>query len=76
MKLILSDIIMPKMGGFALFRALKNINPCVKAVLMTAYPVGEEKDKFFSEGILNWIQKPINLNKLSQIIKNALEKNT
>ncbi|MDQ3967277.1 MAG: response regulator [Thermoproteota archaeon] len=68
--LILSDIRMPEMSGIQLARKVKDINPSIKVVLMTAYEV---KDNMFSKvspsiHIDGFIQKPISMTDLTNKI--------
>ncbi len=73
---VISDIIMPEMGGRELHQALKQYNPSVRMVLMSGYPF-EEKDKIlFSNGTVNWIQKPFSLEQLGQIVGTVMDAST
>jgi DNA-binding NtrC family response regulator len=68
--LMLSDIRMPEMSGIQLARKVKDINPTIKVVLMSAYEV---KDNMFSKvfpsiHIDGFIQKPISITDLTNKI--------
>ena len=70
--LILSDVVMPEMGGIALFRALSEQEISVPIVLMTGHPMKEELHGLQSEGLAAWLLKPPSLKQLSQIIAQIL----
>jgi two-component system response regulator ChvI len=72
--LMLSDIRMPKMSGIQLAKKVKEANPRIKVVLITAYEV---KDNEFSEvfppiHIDGFIQKPISITELTNKILDIL----
>jgi CheY-like chemotaxis protein len=73
--LMLSDIRMPKMSGIQLARKVKEVNPSIKVVLMTAY---ELKDNKFSKDVSpsipvdGFIQKPISIADLTNKILDIL----
>ena len=70
--LVLTDIVMPGMGGVELCHALRRLNPNVKVVLISGYPLGEEARELLTEGVVDWIQKPSPVKKLAQIIRGAM----
>ncbi len=75
--LVLSDMVMPDMDGVTLFHSLKAQNPEIKLVMMSGYPFEEKGVKLLEQGVVNWFQKPISLEGLSQIINQAMaEKST
>ncbi len=43
-RLVLSDVVMPDMGGLALLRAMQTQGLKVKVILLTGYPLREELD--------------------------------
>jgi signal transduction histidine kinase/ActR/RegA family two-component response regulator len=72
--LVLMDMIMPEMGGVQLLHALKALNANVKTVMTTGYPLGEEDEQLLPQGIVAWLQKPLNPAQLARAIKRALQK--
>ncbi len=70
--LVLSDAVMPEMGGADLLRVLKRDFPAVKVVLLTGYPLGDKLRQLEAEGLDAWVEKPISLAKLSQVIAHTL----
>jgi signal transduction histidine kinase/CheY-like chemotaxis protein len=71
--LVLSDLIMPVMGGEALFKALTQIDPNVKMVLITGYPEQESGKSLLEAGLVTWISKPFSSNQLASVVTNLLE---
>ncbi|MCB0163442.1 MAG: response regulator [Anaerolineae bacterium] len=71
--LVLSDIVMPDMNGLALLAALKTCNPDIKMIMMSGYPLNQEAATVIEQDAISWINKPMPLGKLSQIIGKTLE---
>ena len=72
--LVLSDIRMPKIGGFELARIVRRMNPKVRIVLMTAFEVNEsEFEKVMpSTKIDGFVQKPIKVHDLMPVIQKVI----
>jgi DNA-binding NtrC family response regulator len=68
--LVLSDIRMPSLSGIQLSKKIKEINPNVKVVLMTAFEIRDnEFSKVFpSTHIDGFVQKPIGIKDLTDKI--------
>jgi CheY-like chemotaxis protein len=68
--LMLSDIRMPGMSGIQLARKVKEVNPAVKTVLMTAFEIRDnEFSKVFpSTQVDGFVQKPIGIRELTDKI--------
>jgi len=69
--LVLTDMVMPEMDGFALCQALKAQWPQIRVVIMSGYPLGEKTEQM-PAGIAGWLQKPLTLADLARTIKQAL----
>jgi CheY-like chemotaxis protein len=72
--LVLTDMVMPKMDGMALYQALKAYTPEVKVIVITGYPLGGEAHQVLTQGILDWVQKPLTVTRLAQVVSQALHK--
>ncbi len=68
--LVLSDIRMPMLSGIQLSKKVKEINPDVKVVLMTAFEIRDnEFSKVFpSSQVDGFVQKPIGIKDLTDKI--------
>jgi CheY-like chemotaxis protein len=68
--LLLSDIRMPSMSGIQLARKVKEVNPNVKTVLMTAFEIRDnEFSKVFpSMQVDGFVQKPVGIKELTDKI--------
>ncbi len=71
--LVVSDVVMPEMGGMDLARALHRIQSDVGVVLITGYPLGREGDLPPGDGIVGWIQKPLSLDRLAEVMRQGME---
>ncbi len=71
--LVIIDMIMPKMSGGELFDQLMQINPELKTVLSSGYSVEGDAQKILDRGCCGFIQKPFNLSKLSEKIREILQ---
>jgi DNA-binding NtrC family response regulator len=70
--LVLSDLVMPEMGGTALFSELEERYPRIKVIAMTGHPL-DESTGAQPAGVVDWLQKPIGLDDLGQAVERALE---
>jgi DNA-binding NtrC family response regulator len=70
--LVLTDLVMPELGGKELLQALHKQNPALKAILLTGYPLSDQAEELRLLGAVAWCQKPVNLEKLSQIVAQSL----
>ncbi len=71
--LIVLDMIMPQMGGGETFDRIKKIKPDVKVLLSSGFSINGQASEILNRGCNSFIQKPFNLQKLSQNIRAILE---
>ena len=57
--LLLTDLVMPKMGGRQLIQRLREKSPELKVLIMTGYPLGEDDVLFQRKLAEGWLSKPI-----------------
>jgi CheY-like chemotaxis protein len=69
--LILSDLVMPGMGGSELVRHLAAVAPQQRVLLMTGYPLGSTRE-LLESGTVHWLQKPLTGAKLARAVREAL----
>lgn len=74
--LVLTDIRMPKMNGFALYLYLKEKNPSIKILFMTAFELQLEEFRDVVPGVEidDIIKKPFIVDDLVMQIKHNLER--
>lgn len=70
--LVISDVVMPVMGGQALFHALQAINPEVRIILLTGHALDSDLQKLVDDGIHRWMRKPPRLEELAHAVAAAL----
>lgn len=70
--LVLADLVMPVMGGQALFHALMRLDPAVKVLAMTGHPLEDEIESLRAEGLIDCLPKPLGLDRLAQAVDRAL----
>ncbi len=70
--LVLSDVVMPRLGGVLLLQHLRRLGASVPVVLMTGHASSESVQQALSEENTRLITKPINLEHLSETLAQAL----
>jgi len=70
--LVLSDLVMPEMGGMALATTLRQRAPHVRIVVMSGHPLETEVDALREAGVVAWVQKPPDLHELAEALARAL----
>jgi CheY-like chemotaxis protein len=70
--LVLMDIKMPVMNGFEALEKIKAIRPDLIVVAQTAYSSIEDKEKILQAGFYGYITKPVNREKLFELINQVL----
>ena len=73
-RLIVSDLRMPGINGIELLKRIKELNPLVRTILMTAFEFNDELFQQYAEKqIINgFLQKPILLKDLVKEVDNQL----
>jgi CheY-like chemotaxis protein len=71
--LVLLDQSMPGMDGVTVFQKLREINPDIKVLLASGYSKEEVSERFKGLGLSGFIQKPFNMNSLSNEVKRVLD---
>ena len=72
-RMVILDMIMPDLGGGAVYDRLKEINPEVKVLLSSGYGLRGQAQEILDRGCTDFIQKPFNLIQLSQKIRRILD---
>ncbi|MGD9175712.1 MAG: PAS domain-containing protein [Desulfobacterales bacterium] len=71
--LVVLDMIMPKMGGGETYDRIKKIKPDVKVLLSSGFSINGQASEILNRGCNGFIQKPFNLQNLSQNLRAMLE---
>ncbi len=66
--LVISDVVMPNMGGIALLRALREQGETMPIILMSGHPKEDNEAMLKALGLGAWLTKPLNLPALAQAI--------
>ena len=74
--LVISDLKMPKMDGIRFLEALKQINPEVSVVIMTAYATIETAVEATRKGAYDYITKPFRRERILMIIEKVIQWHT
>jgi len=70
--LVLSDVVMPVMGGIALLHALRQQGRDTPMILLTGHPIETELEALRAQGLYAWLFKPPSMKQLAQTIAGAL----
>ncbi len=72
--LIISDVMMPKMGGIAFVRALARHNLHPPVIFITGHPLDVDTESLYEMGVHTVLPKPVQSERLSQTIIAALKR--
>ncbi len=70
--LVVSDVVMPKMGGMALHHALRQQGLMIPIILLTGHPLDKDLNDLQTQGPSEWLLKPPDLENLAQTIARML----
>jgi two-component system cell cycle sensor histidine kinase/response regulator CckA len=70
--LLILDMIMPGISGGETFDCLKEINPNIRVLLSSGYSINGQAQEILERGCNGFLQKPFQLEKLSQKIREVL----
>jgi GAF domain-containing protein/FixJ family two-component response regulator len=71
--LIVTDMVMPGMGGKELVRHLQQENPQIKALAITGYALAEDLEELGRDGIRGIVHKPFDAGTLASTIRRVLD---
>lgn len=71
--LLITDINMPGLDGLTLLGKIKDLNPSVKSVVISAYDDKDSIRAAMNLGAFDFITKPMDINDLTHTINNALQ---
>lgn len=71
--LVVLDMIMPGMGAGDTYDELQAIEPSIKVLLSSGYGVDQQTNEILKRGCKGFIQKPFNMQALSEKIREVLQ---
>lgn len=71
---VLTDYRMPNWDGFTVLKKVKEYNPEIDVVVMTAYGSVEDAVSIMKEGAYDYLSKPIDLDELESLLNRIREK--
>ncbi len=72
--IIITDYRMPEMDGLSLLKKVKEINPEIEILVMTAFGNIEDAVNIMKAGAYDYITKPVDLDELETLLKRINEK--
>ena len=70
--MIISDMVMPEMGGVELYKTLVEKQPEVKMLFITGHPIIEDDQSMPETGNVHWLQKPFSVGVFSEAVYSFL----
>lgn len=71
---VLTDLTMPKMNGHDMIDKIKEINPDVEIIILSAHSDSDNLIRSLHEGVSDFIQKPANISKMITVFLKVLSK--
>ena len=68
--LVFMDIKMPILDGYKAFKKVKKIRPNLPVIAQTAFSSAEDKEKINNAGFADYITKPLNKEKIFELLEN------
>lgn len=59
--LLVSDMVMPEMGGLSLYNQVQARWPDIRTLFVTGHPMGMERQELLEEKDITWLQKPFSV---------------
>lgn len=70
--LVLSDLVMPEMGGKELFQAMRQRGLTMPVVILSGHPMRAELKELQTQGLVGWLLKPVGTEELAAAVATAL----
>jgi len=70
---VLLDLVLPEMNGIEVLKKIKVIDPSLPVIMITAYGSVPNAVEAIKQGAFDFVEKPLDADKILVIIKNALE---
>ncbi|RMF90997.1 MAG: response regulator, partial [Nitrospinota bacterium] len=72
-RLVLTDLVMPGRGGTALCQIVHRQDPTLPILVMSGYPLGEERQALQTEGVVGWLPKPLSMEQVARAVHQVLQ---
>ena len=69
---LIADVHMPAMTGIELYRHLIEVGRAIPTILVTAYPNDVDHARALNDGIICYLRKPVDEQKLTDCLREAL----
>jgi len=73
--IVLTDLVMPKMGGLDLLRRIQELGEPVTTVILTAQGTVETAVEAIKQGAYDYLTKPVDLQRLKILLGKVIERN-
>jgi CheY-like chemotaxis protein len=73
-EVMILDLKMPGIDGFEILRKVKETRPEIEVIILTGHGHEADRERCMKLGAFAYLQKPLDINELSEIIKKANEK--
>ncbi len=70
--IVLLDLLMPQINGIETYKHMKDIQPSIKALLITGTKKERIQEEIVQEGVLPYIEKPYKIDQLTDTILRIL----
>lgn len=70
--LVVSDVVMPEMGGVALYQAMRKIQPLIKVLFLTGHPLDIKNHVLLEMGRVHRLQKPFSVKEFVATLRTML----
>jgi PAS domain S-box-containing protein len=70
--IVVTDLVMPEMGGMALYQALLEQDPNVKVLFITGHPLVGDSQALLEKGNVHWVQKPFSTKEFGEAMRTLL----
>lgn len=70
--MVISDLVMPEMGGIELYKQIRQQRPETKILFITGHPLNEQDQITLEQGNIHWLQKPFSVREFNQAVQDLL----
>lgn len=71
-RLIITDLMLPRISGLSLIRSIKQIHPCIPLIVITGYATLEKALQSFQAGSFDFIPKPFDTEAFLGVVSRGL----